>query len=387
MTPDSQSKPKSKTHLIFAMTGSQAVPGGIARANLNVMGALSDLINETGGRLTILSLLESVDDRPEFLPSGVQFKAFQGNQKLFAANLLRHVSRNTLFCFDHVSLSLPLLPLAAAGLARTVIFNHGSESWKRIQRLNKLSIRCATKCLTNSHYTLNKMRERIKHFHGEACPLGLPPDFPLNQEIVERNGVPLQLEAADTHVYALGDRVILLVARMLPTEREKGHYELLEVLPDLLNAFPDLQTVFAGGGQDRERLAELARAKGVAHAVFFPGFLPVEALSRLYRHCYAFVMPSKQEGFGLAYLEAMNYGKACVGCFDQGAEDVILDGETGFLVHDPGNQKELLTVIDRLLGDPDKARAMGRAGFQRLHKHFTSHDHQARVKERISALL
>ncbi len=50
-------------------------------------------------------------------------------------------------------------------------------------------------------------------------------------------------------------------------------------------------------------------------------------LEQLYSQCYAFVVPSKQEGFGLVHLEAMNFGKPCVGCFDDGAADVNVDGE------------------------------------------------------------
>ena len=87
--------------------------------------------------------------------------------------------------------------------------------------------------------------------------------------------------------------------------------------------------------------------------------VPVELLSRLYSRCFAFVMPSLQEGFGLVYLEAMNYAKPCLGCSDQGTEDVIVPGETGVLVRDPGDDDELAGGIESLLADPIAVRGSG----------------------------
>jgi glycosyltransferase involved in cell wall biosynthesis len=98
-------------------------------------------------------------------------------------------------------------------------------------------------------------------------------------------------------------------------------------------------------------------------------------------------MPSTQEGFGLVYLEAMNYAKPCVGCRAAGAADVIVDGETGFLVEGPIDRREMLTVLRRLLADPVRAQAMGRRGLERLHRSFTAHHYQQRVKAAIAGVL
>lgn len=380
----SQSK---SSKVLLAVTGALTVPGGIAKANLNVMRALDDLTHANDSELTVLSLLERDEDRPEFLTSAVDFHGFEGNKKKFATKLLRHVPRDVLFCFDHVSLSLPLLPFVSSGLARTVIFSHGSESWRRIQRLNRLSIKRATKCLTNSEYTLRKMREHLGSFNGVSCPLGLPEDFALNSEVVIRNGLPLRLTAVDGTPHTIGERMLLLVARMLSGERQKGHEQLLRIFPELRKSYPDLQLVFAGDGDDRERLADMARANGSSSAVFLPGFVGLEALKRLYQYCFAYVMPSMQEGFGIAYLEAMNFGKPCIGCFDQGTADIIVEGETGYLIHDQNSAQELTAAIQELLDNPANAQRLGRNGFTRLHERFTATHHQGRIREHITPLI
>ena len=116
--------------------------------------------------------------------------------------------------------------------------------------------------------------------------------------------------------------------------------------------------------------------------MFFPGYVPTETLKELYQQCYALVMPSTQEGFGLVYLEAMQYAKPCVGCWDQGAEDVIVHGETGFLVHDPDDPQELFDTLRYLL-----AQWLGYNGYKRLTERFTAHQYQARLKDQVLGVL
>jgi glycosyltransferase involved in cell wall biosynthesis len=241
--------------------------------------------------------------------------------------------------------------------------------------------------LTNSNFTLWRMRERIGRFRGEACQLGLPAQFGLNAAIPDEPGGKLELTAADGAERPLGRRVLLLVARMDSREREKGYDLLIEVLPALAERFPDVQVVLAGDGDDRERVRSLAGRHGVGGRVFCPGFVPTITLAELYRRCYAFVLPSRQEGFGLAYLEAMNYGKPCVGCWDQGTEDVIDHGRTGLLIRDVRDGTELRESLLYLLDQPKAAREFGLAGFDRLHAHFTAHQFQHRVREKLVTVL
>ena len=98
-------------------------------------------------------------------------------------------------------------------------------------------------------------------------------------------------------------------------------------------------------------------------------------------------MPSRQEGFGLVYLEAMNFAKPCLGCHDDGAEDVIVHEETGLLVRDPKDTAELIAALRRLLGHPEEAREMGRRGFERLHENFTAAHVQQRIRKQLEKIL
>lgn len=370
--------------LVFAMTGCRALAGGIAGANANALLALSALALERRSHLAVLSYLEADQDRPDFLPPEVAFLGFRGEKLRFVRAVLSLAVRRPLFCFDHVTLAPPLLPFAALGLVRSVILAHGSEAWKRVRTSSRWSLRVATLCLANSEFTARRIRERLPGLSVAACPLGLSPIFRLNESLPTSRRGPIELDAADGATRRLGQRVLLLVGRLDPREREKGHRQLIGLLPRLFGEFPDVQLVFPGPGADQESVRDLAQRTGVGAAVFLPGHVSVFLLERLYATCYAFVMPSRQEGFGLAYLEAMNYGKPCVGCHNQGAEEVIVEGETGFLVHDPDDQQELGDTLLKLLRNPALSQSLGSHGFRRLHERFTPRHHQQRLKEAIA---
>ena len=376
-----------RTQIVFAMTGARGLCGGIATTNLNILHALKDLATERRMKLSVISLLENASDRPDFLPRQVRFDAMKGNKMRFSLKLLQALAWKPIFCFDHVTLARPILLAAKLNLVQTVIFAHGSEAWKRIRKASRQSFRKADLCLTNSEFTLKKMKQVMGRFKAESCPLGLSPGFELNPTLPVKRDGQLTLQAADGIARSIGDQMFLHVARIDPDERQKGHTELLNVLPLLRNGFEDLQVVFAGPGEDIDRLRQTAMRLSIGGSVFFPGWVPAEVLRELYRRCYAFVMPSTQEGFGLTFLEAMNEAKACVGCWDQGAEDVIVDGETGFLLKDQSDERELYSVLHALLNNPGLCSKMGARGFERLHQSFTARHFQERFKAKVSTVL
>jgi len=118
-----------------------------------------------------------------------------------------------------------------------------------------------------------------------------------------------------------------------------------------------------------QKLLETARDAGVANSVHFLGQVPDERLIALYRSCALFVLTpltlgTQFEGFGLIYLEANCCGKPVVGSYGCGAEEAIVDGETGLLVHQ-GQPEATAQAMLKLLSDPDTATRMGAAGRER----------------------
>lgn len=103
--------------------------------------------------------------------------------------------------------------------------------------------------------------------------------------------------------------------------------------------------------------------------VEFPGWLEYSAVQRLIEECDIFVMPSRWEGFGLSALEAMRAGKAVIASSVGGLTELVVDGETGFLVQ-PGDPVALAKAIDNAVSADTSA--MGRKGRERFLSLFTA---------------
>ena len=176
-----------------------------------------------------------------------------------------------------------------------------------------------------------------------------------------------------------GGPFALIVGRMAAAERYKGHDLLIDLWPRVAAAVPGATLVIAGDGDDRARLETRAAACG--GPVRFVGRVSDTALADLYRECAFFAMPSRDEGFGLVFLEAMRAGKACVGGMGAAAE-VIADGVTGLVV-EPDRPADVLAALLRLFREPDTRARMGRAGALRVAREFT----EAQFRRRFRALL
>lgn len=162
-----------------------------------------------------------------------------------------------------------------------------------------------------------------------------------------------------------GVPVVACVSRLIA---RKGQDTLIRAWPQVLAEVPDAVLLLVGGGPDRDRLEELARQTGVAHAVRFTGAVPWAEIPPYVDAAEVFAMPCRTRRFGLepealgiVTLEASATGKPVVIGDSGGAPDTVRHGETGYLV-DPYNPVATAVRLIELLADPAGARAMGEAG-------------------------
>jgi glycosyltransferase involved in cell wall biosynthesis len=165
-------------------------------------------------------------------------------------------------------------------------------------------------------------------------------------------------------------RVILTAGRWDARERYKGVDHLIQALPALLESVPDVHLVAVGSGTDLPRLEALAQESSVPHRVHFLSGLSNDQLAAAYSASDVFALPSRGEGFGLVFLEAMSHGKPVIGGAHGGTPDVIADGENGFLV-EYGKVHELCSQLRLLLTDENVRRRMGTRALERVRSDFT----------------
>ena len=177
------------------------------------------------------------------------------------------------------------------------------------------------------------------------------------------------------------DRVLMITARITPW---KGHRELIRALPAVLERFPDARLVVVGdvkfwAESYLDELKSLADELGVAGAIRWAGHRhDVPALLRL---CEVFVLPSRDEPFGRAIVEAMAVGKPVVAGKTGAVPEICPHGECGLLV-DPEDPSEIAAALIELLSNPARAREMGERGHQRAHTLFDA----AATAQKVQAL-
>lgn len=217
---------------------------------------------------------------------------------------------------------------------------HGIEVWRPYTTLERTALRGAERILCISDYTRRQLRRFEPRLEPErllVLPNTMDPFFT----------PPADVPAPVANLR--GPRV-LTVARLTSHDTYKGVDTLIEALPLLRRSLPFAHLRIVGGGDDLPRLQALAQRLGVADSCHFTGIVDDAALRAEYAACDLFALPSRKEGFGLVYLEAMIHGKPCLGARAGGVPEVI-DERVGALA-DYGNIPEIAAALADLTRHP-----------------------------------
>ncbi len=199
------------------------------------------------------------------------------------------------------------------------------------------------------------VRERVLEGTGPGC-----------RTSVVYNGVNPEFFSTGEQE-ARGKPVILSVGNLIPT---KGHAVLIRAIASIAAEFPSAVVEIIGDGVEHASLVALAKELGIAERVSLLRRQPREQIADAMRRCAIFALPSRHEGLGCVYLEAMSTCKPVIGCRGQGISEIIRQASNGFLVG-PDNYKELALVLGMLLRDEGKRRNLGRAARDTILDRFT----------------
>ncbi|HDO26248.1 MAG TPA: glycosyltransferase [Nitrospirae bacterium] len=156
--------------------------------------------------------------------------------------------------------------------------------------------------------------------------------------------------------------VISCVANLRPV---KGHIFLIKALSILKEM--NFSVLIIGEGDLKDRLVERSAEKGLDDKVFFLGGRT--DIPELLAITDIFVLPSLSEGMPVSVMEAMASGVPVVATDVGGVSELVIDGETGFLV--PSQTPELLAEkISILMDDEELRKTMGRKGLERIKSQF-----------------
>ena len=160
---------------------------------------------------------------------------------------------------------------------------------------------------------------------------------------------------------------ILSVAHMYP---RKNLGLLLRACADLRDSGVPFQVWIVGEGPCRQAWERQRDELSLRSHVSFLGTIRLRELQDRYRRATLFCLPSRQEGFGIVFLEAMAFGKPVVSARAAAVPETVVDGETGLLV-DPDDSTALASALARLLSDADLCQSLGAAGRRRAELYRT----------------
>ena len=180
----------------------------------------------------------------------------------------------------------------------------------------------------------------------------------------------IQIPACQDKQY--GVHRILFLGRLC---KAKGIGELLDVMPALLEKYPDIHLYLGGIWEDMELKA---KAEALSFCVTDLGWITGEEKKKYLRECDIFVLPSYFEGQSVSILEAMAYSCGIVASNTGGIPEMIIDNETGLFVL-PQDTKTLQDSLDRLLGNPELCRKLGEKARVKVETEFSIEDNMKRL--------
>jgi phosphatidyl-myo-inositol dimannoside synthase len=364
--------------MIVGLFPELSAAGGVQRASRLTAAVLASFAVRRGHRCSLLSLNDPLDSsRIRFGSEEIAFTGFGRSKAGFFASALGAAFRQPKLI---VALHPHLAPVVAAmkvcaPRARAVVFTHGIEVWAPLGLPRRWALRWSDLVLAPSTDTQRRVvaQQGVAESKVQRLRWSLGPEFDPT--------APPCATSRPPEGFPRG-RVVLTVGRWDAREAYKGLDHLIMTLPALLSAVPDLHLVAIGEGSDLPRLERLALQSGVSGHIHFLRQMQPEELSAAYGACELFALPSRGEGFGLVFLEAMSHGKPVIGGAHGGTPEIIEEGVTGYLVQH-GDVTQLTERLLHLMSDESCRRQMGEKAFARARSDFT----YPRFSEELTGLL
>jgi glycosyltransferase involved in cell wall biosynthesis len=261
-------------------------------------------------------------------------------------------------------------PIAArlAGVSKVICTHHGIEDYMVSRRRRDWAVRSVER-LTDGWVTQHvgvseAMRQAAIRYLGiapdkiVAIPNGV--DLALYSQNCEERAIVRQELGLDPDAVVIGSVGIL--------NHTKNFQLLIQVAKSILDRRSGVQFIIVGDGDQRNELETMVAKLGLRRSVILPGFRA--DINRVLRALDIFALTSRSEGFGLAVVEAMASGLPCV-AFDVGAlDELVADGQTGFLVK-PSDGEVFDAALSRLIAEPELRSGMGQAARARAQALFS----------------
>lgn len=352
--------------------------GGIEKVCRSMAKALVD-IHPKDATINVMSLHDIDEDFDQRYLDRWQFEGFAGNSIGFISKATFRALKAQTVILSHINLlPVALLIKCLSPCTRIILLAHGIEIWRALKSWQTRFLRKSCEIWAVSNFTSNMLQEKhqIPADNIKILNNCLDPFF----KVPEIKNRPDQL------VYKHGifptDPILLTLTRLSSTELYKGYDIVLRTLPEILKIHPTLLYFIAGkaDNEEQERLEGMIEELNLQNNVILLGFIPEEMVSAYFQLADIFIMPSREEGFGLVFIEAAACGTRIIAGNKDGSRDALIDGKLGTLV-DPQNEIEIVNAVFATLSNSIKISPHA------IQKICTENFGYSRYKHRIMDLL
>jgi phosphatidylinositol alpha-1,6-mannosyltransferase len=355
--------------------------GGIQKMTRTLAYSLSTLARKNNWDFKLWSAYDSNKDLvPKYLFSE-NFKGFAGNRAALILQTVGTATKPDIVIISHINLAIIGIIIKIINpKCKVWLIAHGIEVWRPLSALKKMFLKHCDKIICVSNFTSRQMIGR--HQIDPAICTVLNNAVDPFMKLPENFARPGRLEKR--YRLTANNPVIFTLTRLAATEQYKGHDQVIKVISKLRVKFPGLKYVLAGEYDHKEeiRIQKLITYNKVDEEVILPGFIDEAELSDHFLLADLFVLPSKKEGFGIVFIEALAHGLPVICGNSDGSIDAIWNGELGTAIN-AENLYELEEAItqhlNKLLTDESRKDLQHRCLL-----HFNEADYRNKLQKLIN---
>lgn len=334
--------------VLFLTLKTFSLTGGIEKVCRSLSRVLYDLSEEEIVQSTVYSMYDKNTDRDSRYLSKNQFRGFEGKKERFVIQSFLAGLKADVIVLSHIHLiNIVYFIKKIHPHKKIYLLAHGIEIWKKFSDAKLKMLNQLDKIICVSEFTAQKVMEmhHIPTQRIEVLNNCLDPFYHLSTEFEKPQNLLDRYHLSSEHL------ILFSLSRLSSSEKYKGYDHTIELLPKLLENYPNL--VYLLGGKwdtmEKKRLDGLIAKNNLQNHIRMIGFIDEAELTEHFLLSDLFILPSKKEGFGIVFIEALASGLRVIAGNKDGSVDALRSGALGVLV-DPDDQQGILSSICSLLG-------------------------------------
>ena len=356
--------------------------GGIQKMTRTLAHSLDHISKEQQWDFKLWSLYDSRYDVMKQYLDSENFIGFGRSKSRLAINTLSKGAKADILILSHINLALiGIIVKIINPKCKIWLVAHGIEVWRPLSLLKSLFVKhFCDKIICVSNFTKQQMI-LWHHIDPQKCTV-------LNNVVDPFIKQPEEFDKPEylLNRYSLtkGNQVIFTLTRLASSEQYKGYEQVIKAIARLKVRFPHLKYILAGQYDSTEeiRIKELITTCGVEEQVILTGFLNENELADYFLLADLFVLPSKKEGFGIVFIEALACGLPVICGNADGSVDAIRQGELGTAIN-VNDLDELEKAISSYLQTPSTTAMRQQLQLQCL-SYFNEEDYKKNLLKMIS---